>query len=332
MADDILLELPPERTATALADWVEAWMIVTRAAFLSEEDITRLLRSEGDDLGDVADPGFEREDDENGEFGRDLAQGAYESARQIAETVIGEIAKRELRARDSCQKQTVYPFRRDEDGVRRESAVHAELYEFLLWLSISNTPFRKLTWNAAATRLFDWLGAAVLRGFLGQGSTSLRFGWPARDGRPTEMGEALDWLAARMGRDRGNIPVNPSAKDGGVDVVAWRNFGDSEQGALVILGQCTVTQTLFQQKLADVKERMWAAYLQLGQPPLTAMIVPYPVERMPSAQWALWHYAVGMIIDRGRIIELLCQLEPIEIEHRAQMTAWARKRRRELAA
>jgi hypothetical protein len=329
VADDILLELPADRTATALADWVEAWMIVTRSSFVSEEDITRLLRSEGDDLEDVADPDFDDGDDESA---GDDSRGADESARQVAELVISEITERERQAADSCQQQDVYPFRRDEDGVRREATEHAELYEFLLWLSISNTPFRKKTWGGAATRLFDWLGAAALRGFLGPGAKSLRFGWPARDGRPKPMIDALDWLANHMGRGRGDIPVNPSAKDGGVDVVAWRAFADSTQGALVVLGQCTVTQTLFQQKLADVKERMWAAYLQLGQPPMTAMIVPYQVKRLPEEQWALWHYAVGMIIDRGRIVELLCRLDPAEIEHRAQITAWARARRRELAA
>jgi hypothetical protein len=255
-----------------------------------------------------------------------------DAARTQAEFVLADIERRQRRASSGCSTQSVYPFLRTNDGVERRPGSNSIFYEFLLWLSIANVPFRREVYGSKVTRFFDLLGVALLSTYLGPNSRAVRFGWPPAKDRPARLDLALDWLAARMGRGRRDVaPVNPDGKDAGVDVVAWRPFADDLHGYVVILAQCTVGQSNFVQKLADIKERLWSAFLALGQPPVTAMLVPFEVSTVPEWQWAQYHYAVGIVIDRPRIVELLCELNAAEIIDHKRIVAWIRQKRRGLA-
>lgn|GEM_PF-2738070 len=330
MPADIDLELPEDRNDTVrLTDWVEAYMLVNATEQLSEEDIRELLRIQTEGIDDLAGAGF----GEPGELGElDVPSLGEDAARTQAELILGEIARRERRALRGCANRTVYPFARTPAGIELNRGENSILYEFLLWLSLTNAPFRRETYGSKVTRFFDLLGQAVLVAYLGPGAQARRFGWPPVKDRPKRLDDALDWLAAEMRRSRGEVaPVNPDGKDAGVDVVAWRPFSDDLHGYVIVLAQCTVSQGAFVQKLADIKERLWSAFLGLGQPPVTAMLVPFDVSSADEWKWSEFHYAVGIVIDRPRIVELLCLIKPEDIHDFKRIAAWTRQKRRALA-
>jgi len=325
---DINLELPEDRTdISRLTDWVEAYMLVSSSEHLSEEDIREFLRAQTEGIEELS-TSLASPDEWDEAFS---SSAGDDPARNQAELILAEISRREKRCTAGCSSRAVYPFSRTADGVERRDANQAILYEFLLWLSIANAPFRRETYGSKVTRFFDLLGQAVLVAYLGPGATARRFGWPPFKDRPKRLDDALDWLAVQMGTTRDEMaPVNPDGKDAGVDVVAWRPFADNLRGYVVILAQCTVSQNAFVQKLADIKERLWSAFLRLGHPPVTAMLVPFDVSSADEWQWEQFHYAVGIVIDRPRIVELLCSVEPIEIPEYKRIAAWTRQKRRAL--
>jgi hypothetical protein len=82
----------------------------------------------------------------------------------------------------------------------------------------------------------------------------------------------------------------------------------------------------------DVRpERLWSAFLGLGQPPTTAMMVPFELDE-PEWRWDQFRYAVGMVIDRPRIVELLCSVKPADIPDFRRIAAWTRQKRRSLTS
>src|SRR5690606_23364065 len=145
---------------------------------------------------------------------------------------------------------------------------------------------------------------------------SIRFAWPSDDGRPQEFGAAIRWLAARMGVQPGDAYRPPYAKDGGVDVVAWRPFPDRRSGFPVMLVQCTVERS-YAHKARDIDLPIWSGYLRLDVPPATALAIP---EVVPSGEDWNALAARTVILDRTRIVALAGAGPRGRLS--AELTAW----------
>jgi hypothetical protein len=194
-----------------------------------------------------------------------------------------------------------------------------------------DVPFRKEAYSASIERLFDHLAEAALRTYLGPRARSVRFGWPVYKQRPTPLDEGLIWLGMQMNLDYdANAPINPQGKDAGVDVVVWRPFNDARRGFIILLAQCTVSARDWPRKLDDIKDRLWAAFFRLGYPPMTAVVVPFYLDEDREAKWHLYHYSIGMVVDRPRILELLGETEPTAIPNRGKMVTWTKAKRKQL--
>ena len=83
--------------------------------------------------------------------------------------------------------------------------------------------------------IFENATADALTRLWGDEGKALRFGWPSDIGRPPEFDLAIRWLADKIGVEVGRGYRQPRRKDGGVDVVAWRPFGDGRSGFPVLL-------------------------------------------------------------------------------------------------
>jgi hypothetical protein len=117
----------------------------------------------------------------------------------------------------------------------------------------------------------------------------------------------------------GNAYRPPYAKDGGVDVVAWRPFPDGRSGFPVLLIQCTLERN-YAHKVADIDVRVWSGWLALDIDPATALAVPDVVAA--GEEWNALA-ARTIILDRIRIAALLAGAEA-ERPALAQVWEWAR--------
>ena len=147
--------------------------------------------------------------------------------------------------------------------------------------------------------LFEEFVAQTLTEYLGANSHALAFGWPSKLDRPQEFNLAIEWLAARMGIEPGNAFRPPRRKDGGVDVVAWKNFGDKRSGFPIYLVQCTL-QRDFLPKSRDVDLRLWAGWLEMDRDPLVVLAVPKTIS--PGELWNEIS-ANAIVLDRIRLSE-----------------------------
>lgn len=196
-----------------------------------------------------------------------------------------------------------YPFNVMTVGVRRTSATPTA-YDALLLMSRDDGPFR--TNNAslhAAAKTFEHVSQAAMAGLLGPTSDSVRFGYPSDEGRPPLFPDAIRWLADRMGISLGQSYRPPRRQDGGVDVVAWRSFGDGRRGFPVVLVQCTL-QRDYVAKSRDIDLRTWSGWLAFDSDPLCALALPFTVARDET-----WNEMAAnvIVLDRLRLSHLLSQ-------------------------
>jgi hypothetical protein len=279
------VERPADRSASGLADWIEALMIVERASRLSRTAVKRRLRGLAGGNGDL-------------EFEVDL--------------LLAEVAERRRIA------PAVYPFEPSgRGGVSRVATVSPTIYIFLLWLSAPFSPVRVESRYGETDRWLDLLVLNVLLAYLGPTSVGVRFGFPASDDRPTSFPDAIRWLAEKLGLSEGVGTPSPEVKDGGVDVIAWKPFADKRSGFLVILAQVTAEEG-WRSKFGNVLLKRWEGWVDFGADPMTALAVPFAL----SWDWERWddlRRATTLLLDRFRLAEYV---DPSRVADASAIADW----------
>lgn len=212
-----------------------------------------------------------------------------------------------------------YPFKVASGGVAATATAADRAWTALLLMS-SESPVRpQLTVPIAAAHL-ERLTAEALTSLYGPGTSALRFAWPSEAGRPPEFPDAVGWLAEKMRVPVGVAYRSPYAKDGGVDVVAWRPFPDGRSGFPVLLAQCTLEKD-YRHKATDVEVRVWSGWLALDVDPATALAIPDVV-----AAGEDWNALAArtIVLDRVRLASLLAGSE-LERPRLAQVGSWTRE-------
>jgi len=140
--------------------------------------------------------------------------------------------------------------------------------------------------------------------WLGDGSRSLIFGWPPRDGRPADFIDAVTWLAEQVGLPDGDLDRPPDANDAGVDCVTWKPSGDGRSGFPIWLIQASVEYDVVHKAGQSIPIEAWKRWIKFGAGPVTVFATAHSVPRGSNAWMELNDLAV-QVVDRNRLIGLL---------------------------
>lgn len=225
---------------------------------------------------------------------------------------------REVRRRRRLA-EGAYPFDEVDGGVEMLAVRNALPYVFMLCASTSPL-LRQEKRYAEIDALFDNLVLDALKVYMGGTARGVRFAWPRSDGAPANFYKALDWLASRMGVQRGPSREKPDRKDGGVDIVVWSPFEDRRTGFVTVLAQCTV-QFDWTPKAGDTIPDVWNGWLDLGKSPLTCLAIPH-VTPPAFEKWDQVRRTVHIVLERFRLASLLAASH-LRLE--AETRAWVDK-------
>lgn len=200
-------------------------------------------------------------------------QGFAEQYLQVGDAAFTFAINRMRQRKDTLGKS--YPFEFDIATIIRNPNWLTFAYTHFLLLSGSGLVALEQGESSLSgpEQWFEDLSLESIVAWLGQGAMGLRFGWPSDLGRPPEFPEAIRWLSEKMGIELGTAYRPPIRKDGGVDVIAWRPFGDNRLGFPIFLVQCTLQKDLVS-KARDVDVQNWAGWLALDRPPTTVLTTP----------------------------------------------------------
>lgn len=195
--------------------------------------------------------------------------------------------------------ENVYPYRISDGGVIRVESTFTAVYDLMSLLSMESTPMRAEGDYSEADLLFDAVVREAAAKALGPEGRSLIFGWPARNGRPTDFSPAVTWAGEQMGIPDGLLDRPTEEKDAGVDVIAWRPFKDGRTGFLVVLYQDTLRAD-YVNKAREVVPSMWYRWLQFGTLPKTGFAIPFTIPAGDD-RWLKLTYSADVLLDRLRI-------------------------------
>lgn len=238
----------------------------------------------------------------SGHFGRDKLDDL--AAAEIGATPMKVAMALDTMARRATVLGSSYPFAVSDMAVLRRNARDAAYYAALLFLTPGSVARQTVRASETAEmgELLEAISETALANFWGPGGKALSFGYPSKHGRPEAFDQAVVWLASEIGLEPGRGYRPPRRKDGGVDVVAWRQFADRRPGFPIALAQCTIQAETFT-KTTDVDLRLWASWLAMDIDPLSLLVIPGTI-RAAGPDWRQLTTVV-MLIDRIRLMDLL---------------------------
>jgi hypothetical protein len=199
--------------------------------------------------------------------------------------------------------ENVYPYRISDGGVIRVDSAFTPVYDLMSLISMESTPMRLAGDYTEADPLFDAVVREATAKLLGPEGSSLIFGWPPRDGRPTEFSPAVTWVGEQIGVPDGVLDRPTEEKDAGVDVIAWRPFRDGRTGFPVYLFQNTIRAD-YVNKAREVVPSMWSGWLRFGSLPKTGFAIPF-IGPVGDDRWLTLTCSADVVLDRLRIAELI---------------------------
>ncbi len=304
----------PTDTRSVLADWLELQTLLdargvsTRASLLQVMDILE---------DDAAEP-----DPVDAETGEVLDEAILEGERQQFVDVTFE----ELNYRQQTLGES-YPFEVDVARYRLarrddEPATHPGQVVYLFCLLSSAIREHKLQPQGVLTQAerdiadaFQVCACLAAGGYLNGDVSS--FGFPRATG--TNFLTALRQTFARFGI--GNVRANddvpdglPTAlKDGGIDVIAWRDHPDGMPAKLYLIGQCASGRQWRDKSVLEYIGQLQSWFtLQPAKHSMPAMFIPFPFHHdieeragsyLDAVRHRFWYEETrfGMIFDRLRI-------------------------------
>ena len=155
------------------------------------------------------------------------------------------------------------------------------------------------------------------------GGVAIRIGAPRRSPVPSGFPKAVRYAAEQLGEEfgYGKLEIQQSGDDG-VDVIAWRSFGDNRPSQLVILAQCAIG-TDWANKRSELDLKVWDHHIRWHTGPLKAFSVPFVIDT--GGTWTETAARGGVVLDRTRLISLLASGD-LQAPFRKKISKWCAER------
>jgi len=282
----VYTELPIEKTPSKLADWLEINALLDSDECASAQDLKYILENE--------------EEREN--------QIEESSSSEIVSQVFDEINNRITASTDG------YPFKLVDGTVIKKKTGYVKFLPYTFCLLLSYYGPDKLEYGSEwkkdrMAKKFEELSGNVIKGLLKNKklkSTVKIFGYPRRwKGKNTNprFKTALEKICIGCGEMK---PVqratSTEAKDGGLDVIAWKKFPDQLQGGFVFAWQCCIGQN-WTGKLGEVDD-FFNWYICDSTQKIKGIFIPHLpdlITDINKEHWLRNTLRSGMIFNRSRI-------------------------------
>lgn len=238
----------------------------------------------------------------------------------IHRSVTDAFKELEERLRNCGPDDGRYPFSLDPRGdvLRFRGLGECDIglnYLYLLWATQLNMKSDRVHAGCNGTELFEELSKEVAVRYLGGPAPSVgavvfgtaRFGDAEDDDELDRSSfiDAINFLCEKMGEGYGYKAHRDSrlrAKDGKLDLVAWRSFADNRPGKLICFGQCK-TGTSWERSLHDLQPKGFCVKWMEKSPSVSPVRLFFVADRLPSTNWTDRSVDAGIIFDRCRITE-----------------------------
>lgn len=294
-----------EEESIRIADWIELNLLTNEEPSVSVAEITAIIAADPLDDSKAAEHRFDYPDDLDDLDPPNEHAGYWQQAEHAAELAFGELRQRSMWFGPS------YPLTLRNGVASASSSFDSDtVASFLTLLRSRHLYHRALNDDGeVAGRLFEDLLPHALRHYLGTtADSSIRFGVSGGSrggGLPLQVDEALDQLSLQMHEPRGELSKSQSRGDYAGDAVAWKALGDTHRGKLVVVGQATISERKWTEKLPSPKWQSGGLIKFLPRPTIVVAFVESI--SLTSKAWLDGQPATFSVLplDRFRILWIL---------------------------
>ena len=239
------------------------------------------------------------------------------------EPIIDEAYSELERRQESCGEGG-YPFEIDGSGnvLHYDPQVgntRHDVYFFLLLATRLRMDTNHEHGGFSGTRLFEEIAALVARRYLGTRARSMVFGAGKKG---NSFRNRINELCSRVEEGEGISQHGENgmsvAKDGRLDVVAWKPFSDQMVGKLVLFGQCK-TGTNYRDSLTVLQPDEFIRKFIRSPFVLTPVRSFFVSEALPRSNWRNMAIDAGLLFDRCRVVEFSTRI-PSRLKN--SVSAW----------
>ena len=194
------------------------------------------------------------------------------------------------------------------------------IYKYLLLATRLNMKDNRTHAQIDGTLLLEQLAAEVAQGYLGPRAGCLVFGTSSKD---KNFAEKIDTLCRKLEEGGGfenRDPAAPTARDGKLDVVAWKHFADGQPGKLIAFGQCK-TGTSYHDTLTQLQPSVFCDKWLRSAPVVPPVRMFFVAEALSRSHWSSMARDAGILFDRCRIVDFADEISTEVLE---KVRAWTR--------
>jgi hypothetical protein len=168
--------------------------------------------------------------------------------------------------------------------------------------------------SAHSGKLFERLSSQAVRNYI-QGESNI-YGFPGNKHQVRDL--------ARLMNEKYNHEPLVHRKDRGLDIIAWKPFGDNRASQLILPVQCACGHN-WKSKLNDLNLNAWTSYIGFACNPIKAFSIPVVIFDDKSLIEHSWDG--GIILDRPRIYRNTTGIESIPGDNLAvELATWCNNR------
>ena len=306
----------PNDTRSVIADWIELHTLVNPNGVSIQSQLLNILDFLEDEAAEPksVDPETQEPLDEA------ILEG---SRQQLIESTIEELEYRHSILNDS------YPFevnakRKRLRWIEENPITHPGKVVYLFCLFASAIRERKLQPLDQVTEIekhianvFQVCACLAAGGYIGGEVSSFGFPRASGDGFLVALRKTYERFGTGQVRDADDIPRGlPTAlKDGGIDVIAWRDHPDMMPGKIYLLGQCASGKNWREKSVVEYIEPLHGMWFTSwpAKHSSPAMFIPFPLhheigeqsteEFLSVVKTRFWSKEMrfGIIFDRFRV-------------------------------
>jgi hypothetical protein len=236
-----------------------------------------------------------------------LGKDSIEVSEEDVDSVINEMDRRSKLYGSSS------PFS-VERGVITPKVKWNDTPELAMCLIFSLKGVQKKKEKDDGTKLFERLSMEAINAYLGGEAKVL--GFPNKG----KLKGQIDELADTMCEEKGHDCPKPKAKDGGVDIIAWKPHGDKRPNQIILLVQCGAGANWVTKP--EVPVRTWRdRFFHLSAIPMHGISIPDIVQIDDFKAVQDRH---NLIFDRVRIYKAIHGKTFVDSKLKKQILTWCK--------
>jgi hypothetical protein len=207
-----------------------------------------------------------------------------------------------------------YPFKLSPDAQTISLAKRNNTFDdaqklYLTLLIASNLAYVQQNYRQKLTDSFELICVEALRNML---STEHVYPFSSKLGNKSRYTGNTQAKFERLAKDIGEMPSpdlseisSRSTGDGGVDIVAWFDTGDTESSRVVLFGQCACSQKSWSKKRSEIHPDFLRPKIIFRHYPMGILLIPHAFRQSNGLWQNVQDVNAVAIMDRQRILHFL---------------------------